>query len=608
MAAEKFFTEGEALYRRGQLAEALASLEAAVRGDDSVAAYHYRLANVLEDLGRGAEAQARYRRTLELEPRHARALNNLGALLELEGKADAALACYRSANEADPSLVAALGNFATLLHRSGRTAEAAQLVASVLSGNAARPAADWLLLGNALQGMGRHDDAVDCYERARQQDGALREAHMRRLASLLSLGHTGQAVDGYREWLTAHPGDADATRRLLLALAFEPGSPAAYFEEHRARWSSLPYVRRERPAARARPGRRLRVGYVSADFSIHPMGVVLAPIIDTHDRGAVELFLYSDVPWADATTRWFRSRADTWRDIAGLPDESAAQVIRADGVDILVIVASHFDDNRPLLARWRAAPVQASFWDTATSAVDEIDYLIADRGVVPRGAAERFTERVVCLPTSYVRVPGEAPPVPARAAGGITFGSFNAPAKISAPTLRTWARVLRAIPGATLLFQYQDIFSNASARERVAAVFRAAGVDEQRLRFAGPMGRSLERYSAADIALDPFPFNGMTTTFEALWMGVPVLALEGDRMVGRCAATALRKVGMADWIARGEDDYVALARRFAAAPETLAALRATLRERVARSPLCDARARSRQLERVYRRLVTRTPA
>jgi protein O-GlcNAc transferase len=609
MPAELLFADAERLYRDGDLQAALAKLQAAVRSDASVAAYHYRLANVLEDLGRAADAQASYRRAIEIDPRHAKALNNLGTLLELAGRTEEALACYRRAFEADAELVAALGNLAALLHRSGRPQEAARLVDEALAPGTARSAVDWLSLGNALQGMGRHDDAVQCYDRARTIDPALREASMRRQASLLGLGYTARAIDGYREWLDAHPEDADAARRLLLSLAFEPSAPEAYFEEHAACWGRVPYVRRERPPALDRPGDKLRIGYVSADFSAHPMGVVLAPIIDTHDRSAFEVLLYSDVAWPDTTTGWFRSRANAWRDISGLPDERAAAQIREDRVDILVVVASHFDDNRPLLARWRAAPVQASFWDTASSAIPEMDYLIADRGVVPRHAVERFSERVLCIPTSYVRRPPEAPAPRPRAGGGITFGSFNAPAKLSEPALRAWAELLRQVPASTLLFQYQDVFANPSARERIARVFRSVGVPEQQLRFDGrAIGQPLERYSLADIALDPFPFNGMTTTFVALWMGVPVLALEGDRMVARCAATALRKVGLDDWIAGSEQDYATRGRRLAADPDELSRLRATLRDRVLRSPLCDARARSRQLERLYQAMWRRALA
>jgi predicted O-linked N-acetylglucosamine transferase (SPINDLY family) len=187
--------------------------------------------------------------------------------------------------------------------------------------------------------------------------------------------------------------------------------------------------------------------------------------------------------------------------------------------------------------------------------------------------------------------------------GWITFGSFNSPAKITSSVLELWANLMAQTPHSKLLFHYSDIFSNQSARDRVMSVFQSSGIDEGRLIFnGGASGGSLERYSLADIALDTFPFSGMTTTFEALWMGVPVVALEGDRMVGRYASTALRKAGLGRFVAADESAYLATAGRLASSPQELTLLRHELRAQVADSPLCAERARSRQLERLYRHM------
>jgi len=282
--------------------------------------------------------------------------------------------------------------------------------------------------------------------------------------------------------------------------------------------------------------------------------------------------------------------------------------MRQDGLDILVVLAGRFDDNRPLLALHHAAPVQVSMHDPATSGLAEMDYLIADRNLVPRGAAEKFTERVVCLPTFFLHPsladadpPGEPPCV---RGGQITFGSFNNPAKINLEVVALWVRVLREVPESRLILKYMGAFAAAGLRARYLELFRRHGITEERVIISrdGPEGRlsHLARYAQVDIALDTHPFSGSTTTFEALWMGVPVVTLEGDRMVSRWSAAMLRKVGLSHLVADNESGYVAIARGLAADPAGLARLRAELRDRVARSPLCDERARVRQLERVYR--------
>jgi protein O-GlcNAc transferase len=274
-----------------------------------------------------------------------------------------------------------------------------------------------------------------------------------------------------------------------------------------------------------------------------------------------------------------------------------------------VLLAGRFDDNRPLLATYRPAPVQVSMHDPATSGLDEIDYLIADRGLAPRRTRERFTERVACLPTFYLH-----PPLRRAAArrgirdGRITFGSFNNPAKLNADVVALWARVLHSVPGSRLLLRYRGVFLMPGVRERYLALFSAHGIAEDRLIVpAEPRdGRDqhLARYDDVDIALDPFPFTGSTTTFEALSMGVPVVTLEGERMVARWSLAMMRKVGLAHLVARNADEYVEIARRLAGAPDELARLRRELPERVVRSPLCAERGRTRQLERLYRRMWT----
>jgi protein O-GlcNAc transferase len=292
-----------------------------------------------------------------------------------------------------------------------------------------------------------------------------------------------------------------------------------------------------------------------------------------------------------------------WRSTVGQSDAQVAEQVMADGIDVLVLLAGRFDRNRPLVASHRAAPVQVSFHDPGTSGVPGMDYLIADPVLVPRRPQERFSERVVRLPWFYIHAPlaevaiGESP---SQGTGRVTFGSFNNPAKVSAEVLGLWRRVLEAVPGSVLRVRFKNWFSNAGLRARFEAALGAARVEFETAE-AGLEGH-LGSYNGIDVGLDPYPFTGSTTTFEALWMGVPVVTLLGESMAGRWSGSMLRAVGLDDLVASSAEDYVRVAAALAGATARRAALRASLRERVRRSPLCDGAGRARQLERLYRAL------
>ncbi len=661
--AQVHYRLGDALYQLERAQEALAPLERAVQLAGNVATHHYKLGNALMDLERLDESLACYRRALALEPRHAQSLANTGAVLEMQGKTEEALDHYRRAIAANGALRPARLNLATLLHRTERFAEAVAAYQGLLELEP-QSVANWCNLGNLHQELENFDEAVRCYERAMALDPSFAEAassgaHTRgpgeelRMAELFdrigtayrlkrsfetarrfferaitiapryvparlnlaaiqhNLGMSAESIRGFRDILEIDPQHVHAARHLLMELLYTSSSAESLFEEHLAFGRRFGSGGRAAPLfdGRTRSGRKLRIGYVSSDFRMHAVGYNLQPIIEFHDRNAFEIFLYSIVRKPDPMSRWFKEQA-SWRVIGPLPDEAAARQIRQDEVDILILLAGRFDENRPLLAIHRAAPIQVSMHDPATSGLAEMDYLIADRALVPRHSPEKFTERVVCLPTFYLHPPlDEAPhdPTPPAARNGwITFGSLNNPAKLNENVVALWAKVLSSVPGSRLLLKYMDIYTVPSVRTRYVSLFGQYGIGEERLIIPreGAENRAdhFSRYLQVDIALDPFPFTGSTTTFEALWMGVPVVTLEGSRMVARWSTAMLRKAGLPQLIAGNESEYVEIARALAANPGELARLRAGLRSRIARSPLCAEQARTRQLERLYRRM------
>ncbi|MBF0094020.1 MAG: tetratricopeptide repeat protein, partial [Alphaproteobacteria bacterium] len=609
---------GSVLTLLGLHGEASALFEKALRLDPGYGKARWNLAASLCGHGNAllpaspGEAEALYRRAVEVLPEFVEGHYNLGVLHGERGRLAEAARCYERALSLQPDHFEAALNLGEVLSRLRRHDEAWRVLAPLPE---RRPddAKARVALGNAHLGLGRFDEAVASYERALALSpdcgGALNN-----LGGVLQiLGRFDDAVACYRSALTANPDDVTAHRNLLAAILYNKGwSEDDRFAEHR-RFAEA-HVRDVPPddasfADRVDPDRRLRVGYLSSDLRDHSVARNLLPVIEARDPARSEVFFYAEVGAPDAMSGRFRALADGWRSTVGLDDRAVAGMIRADAIDVLVCLAGRFDDNRPLVAAYRPAPVQVSYYDAATSGLGTMDALLTDRVMTPRGGRERFSERPVRLPTFYVHGPmDDAPdvvPPPMRANGYPTFGCFNSPAKLGDDVLLLWAWVLQRVPAAKLRLKYRNMFASSSLAERVRAVMGAQGVSPDRLLLEGgdDDGFShLSLYGGVDIALDPFPFNGSTTTFESLWMGVPVVTLLGTNLMGRWTASMLTAIGRTDLIARTPEAYVDLCARLCADPDRLGEWRRSMRSTVAASPLCDAGGRGRQVDRVYRAL------
>ena len=635
---------GAVLELQESLEEALEYYRRAVRVDGTLVPARRNLAMLLHRLGRLSEAVQAYQALLEVDSGSANDWYNLGNTCQALERHEDAARCYERACASDPALAAAHYSLAVTLQNLKKypEAEAAARRATEIA-PAFLPA--WLSLGDILRAQDRDKEALNTYRRglaidpdnpellnntgmAHEKRGEIEQAlacferAVERVPGFLTgrnnltrarlcMGLVRDAIRGYRDILEMDPQNVGAGRSLLMALIYEPIGNDELFKEHLAFGQRFGSGERPAPARDRHPerGKKLRIGYVSSDLGKHPIGYALAPIIRHHDRDAFELYIYSCASRLDSASRWFREQADAWHDIALLSDDAAADLIRQDRIDILVVLAGRADENRPLLAVRRPAPIQASLHDPATSGLAEMDYLIADRTMVPRRTVEKFTERVACLPTFYVHPPLEvrAPASPPASKNGwITFGSFNNPSKIGPAVVALWARVLEAVPNSKLLLKYKAMYSAPGVRAYYLGLFREHGIQEERLLLSDrPIDERhghLDRYGDIDIALDPFPYNGTTTTFEALSMGVPVLTLLGDSMRARMSVSMLRKIGLEYLIANDEAQYVDIGRALASDLASLTRLRADLPQRIARSPLCAERSRARQLERLYRRM------
>jgi predicted O-linked N-acetylglucosamine transferase (SPINDLY family) len=357
------------------------------------------------------------------------------------------------------------------------------------------------------------------------------------------------------------------------------------------------------------PERRLRIGYVSPNFRRHSVSYFLSPLIAGHDHRLFEVFCYAQVANPDNVTKRFRRLADGWCSTVGMTTSAIADRIRNDGIDILVDLAGHTANNRLLVFAERPAPVQVTWLGYPnTTGLSAMDYRLTDAVADPEGPGDNLhTETLIRLPAGFLcfTPAPETPPVtdpPVLANGHVTFGSFNNPSKVTASVVASWARILEAVPGSRLLLKNRSLADDGT-RQRYSALFAERGISEERLIFhawIASMSGHLGAYGRIDIGLDPFPYNGTTTTCEALWMGVPVITLQGDRHASRVGASILKTVGQGEMIADSVDDYVDAAVKLAENTDALTSLRRDLRPAMAASPLWDAAGFTRDVESAYR--------
>jgi predicted O-linked N-acetylglucosamine transferase (SPINDLY family) len=395
-----------------------------------------------------------------------------------------------------------------------------------------------------------------------------------------------------------------------MDLDLAPGTTSGEAFAERRRWNERygrPAAVHIRPHDNDRdPERRLRVGYVSADFREHSAAMVFGPVVLSHDPAAVEVVCYAGVLKPDHVTARFQAAAGRWRSMLGVSDEALARQIRQDGIDILVDLSGHSGGHRLQVFARKPAPVQVTAWGYALgTGLDTVDYFFADAVTVPAEARGDFSEEVVDLPAfvAYSPVEGvpEVGPLPARARGAVTFGCFNRLSKLTPEALELWARILGAVPGARVVMKFHGL-DQPAIQARVRGAFEGQGIAGERIVMLGGTNsrEHLGAYGQVDLALDPFPHGGGVTALDGLWMGVPMVTLLGERIPTRMGPSILTTLGLPEFIAGTPEEYVAVAVRWARNLDELARVRAGLRERMRASVICDHRAYCRAVEDAYR--------
>jgi protein O-GlcNAc transferase len=602
--------------RQGDLAAAEASYGRALALDPNSADVCNNLGSVLLRQGRAAEAAEHLRRAVQLRAQFPQAHNNLGRALAVLDRLDQSAESFRTA-------VAQVARFPEAWDGLGRGVVAEPTLGE--AGDALRRAVelrptvatclDLALACGAIEDM---DGALDALRRAIALDPTSAEAFHQLGVSLRWSGQLAESIAASRRAIELDPGHAAAHGALCYALlADDRTPPAAAFAEH-AEWGRrhadvidrLPAIGNDHGLVDALASggqRRLRIGYVSNSFRRSAVMSFISPILAYHDRDAVSVTCYSDTQNPDAVTAEARRNVDLWRRTAGMTDVQLAQQIRNDHIDVLVELTGHLGGGRLLALARRPAPVQVSYLGyQGTTGVAAVDYVITDDWVDPPGAEMLYVEQPWRLPRPFFcwrRPPDDVAPdvtaPPSAANGFVTFGCLNAVAKATPAAVSLWARVLRAVPGSRMVMMTTRC---RATDHRLRAGFAAAGVAPERVRFVGRADRGpyFQRYGGIDVALDPVPFVGHTTTCDAAWMGVPTVTRAGDCYAHRFGGSVMRAVGLADLVADTDDGYVNAAVALATDAGQLAHVRATLREAMRQSPILDAAGFTRDLETAYR--------
>jgi predicted O-linked N-acetylglucosamine transferase (SPINDLY family) len=528
---------------------------------------------VLGNLRRHSDAIESFEKAIRLQPNYPQAWNNLGISLQQTGRIAAAKNAFTQANTLQPDYPEPQQHLGLLLRKQGDMPSA---------------------IAHHRRAISLRPNYIEAYR-------GLSEVFMEE-------GNAPAAVESLRQAVSLRPTDSMVHSDLLFQLHCIPGlSREQLFAQHLA-WAkchACPLAPRSPVYRNAKdPHRRLRVGYVAADFREHTCARFIEPLLAHHDRNAFEIFCYSDVQVPDQVTARIHSHADTWRETARLSHQDLASLIRQDQIDILVDRVGHMAGSRLLAFARRPAPIQVAYRGYMdTTGLGAMDYCLTDRDRDPPGVDRYYTERLIRLPGSaqcYGATDLDVVPngCPAEATGTFTFCSLNRPAKHNCEVIRLWAQILKRVPASKLMMLGS---LNPAGPRQVKDLFAIEGVNSDRIYFVRPRPRReyLKCFHQADLVLDPFPYNGHTTSLDALWMGVPVVTFPQDTCISRIGVSINRALNLQRFIAGSADQYVQLAVELAGDANTRAELRRSLRQRLQSSPLMDAPSHAAQVETAF---------
>ena len=645
--AETHKNLGIALNDIGNPDEALNSYQKAVSINPDYAEAHNNLGNVLKELGKTNEAISSYQKALSIKPDYAEALNNLGNAFKDLGYPDKSLESCRKALSIKPGYAEAYNNLGNALKDKGRIDESVDNYKKAISikpdyaiahnnlGVALREKGQFKKaiasyrkalvikpdyaevhnnLANALKDQVNFDEAIISYRKALSLRPEYAEVHNNLGNVYKDQGDLEKAVAIYRKALAIKPDHFVICSNLLLALNYLPNvSQETIYNESTKRMNQFeePHLKHDIVSGNERgENQKLRIGYISPDFKDHSVAYFFEPLLKFHNKNKVKVFCYSNVVTPDRTTRRLKNYADHWMNIVGSNDKTVADQIRNDRIDILVDLAGHTANNRLKILAYKPAPIQISWLGYPnTTGMDAVDYHFTDNIADPTdsNADDLHSEMLIRLDNGFFCFqPFEFAPevslLPFLKNDHITFGSFNNLSKTTPDVIKCWSEILHGIPEAKILLKSRPL-GDKKTKEKYLELFEKQGVSSSRVELYSNLPKikdHLELYSKVDIGLDPFPYNGTTTTCEALWMGIPVVTIMGDRHAGRVGASIMNQIGLRELlVAENEKKYIKIAVSLANNINKLSEIRKNLRKTMLNSPLCDAQSFANKIEKAY---------
>jgi predicted O-linked N-acetylglucosamine transferase (SPINDLY family) len=586
------------VYRESQKIEkAILSFTLAIKLKPDYAEPHFNLGLIAVTQGKPTKAIEYFRTSARLNPHHIHSHMEIGELFFNQGDEFNAQIAFKTILHIDKTNVAARCKLAQLLEKLKKYDAAIREYKIAL----------WYLPESIhiLNGISRLNNKIGGFDEALIYLNKALEIDDNNLETLHNLGLLHQSVgeiniatEYFTRAFACDPGSDRAEKCLLsLALTNSEYTNIDIFNIHlklRKRHDKPEFTNRVFVNRSTDPNKKIKIGYLSSDFKTHPVALNTLSLITGHRRDSFETYLYYHSTNNDEVTEVFIQNSDHFKFVETMSDKEIADLIEEDGIDILVTLAGRFDENRPLVSTYKPAPVQVSFHDCATSGLAAMDYYLTDSIIHPLTTKDKFTEELYRLPTYYqypvIKSKSLINNTPALQNGYITFCSFSKPEKISDEVVKLWSDILHVVPNSRLLMKYFEYYSSPSLRTRTIQRFTKHNINKERLILDGSNKTRTDHltlYHQADISLDPFPFNGATTTFEALSMGVPVITLQGNHFVSRVATSLVTHIGHPEFAVKSRQQYITLAKSLSSNLSNLNKIRQSLRDELESSSLCQ---------------------
>jgi len=592
---------------------ALELIAQAIKRNPNNAEFHCNFGMALAARRRFDEAVAEFNKAIALRAGHSDPLNHRGTALFNLGRNEEAIVSYRQALAIRPDDVDTLQNLGCVLLLNDQVDEAIELHCKAVALSPQNPRTHSNLAMD-LNNKGQFEEAIFELQKAVQIAPANADMHSNLAYVLKDAGELSKSIESYERALACDPSRADIASNRLLTLSLHPGIDSQALAMEQRKWNQTYAAPLSKLIANhsneRNPDRKLRIGYISGDFRDHIAGKMILPLLLHRNREQFEVLCYYNGVQSDEMTAKFRAQSDGFRSIVGMDDDSAARQIRSDSIDILVDCSGHMGGNRLLVVARKPAPVQIMFISyPGSTGLDALDYRLTDPYLDPPGTDESlYSEKTIhlsdtfwCFDPESMDAPREPiNELPAIKNGYVTFGCVNNFVKVNDGVLELWSRVMREVPNSHLLL----LAPEGEGRRRVTEKMKKEGIESSRLEFVPRVGREeyLRYFSRMDIGLDTVPYNGHTTSLDGMWMGVATVTLMGRTIVGRAGFSELSNVGLSELSAKTPEEFVRVASDLGKDVDRQRQLREGMRERMARSPLCDAARWVSNVESVYRQV------